>query len=77
MQFEAEVQLQHLLTAKNTKVQIFAARFAQLHHRHQAGPDHPEIAPGGPVESAVYYSVQLCQASYETPNRKWLGLCTA
>ena len=48
MQFEAEVQLQHLLTAKNTKVQIFAARFAQLHHRHQAGPDHPEIAPGGP-----------------------------
>ena len=45
-------QWERLLTAKNSKFQNFAARFVrelQLHHRHQDGPDHPEVASGSPA----------------------------
>ena len=51
-QFEAEAQWEWLLTAKNTKVQIFAARFVRelltASPPTSTEPDHPEIASGGP-----------------------------
>ena len=57
-QFEAEVEWERLLIAKNSKVQNFAARFARelstASPRQQAGPDHLEIAYGGPGD--VYFA---------------------
>ena len=53
MQFEAEVQRERLLTAKKPRSKFLPrtsrAIYYQLHHRHQAGPDHPEIGSSGPA----------------------------
>ena len=48
-QFEAEVPSWQLKIARSKILRrALRANDCQLHHQHQAGPDHPQIASGGP-----------------------------
>ena len=49
------------------------ANCSRLYHRHQAGPDHPRIASGGPVQASYPGSLPNAQEPGKGFSAKWVS----